>query len=98
MKYEKGMTVWLIPTRYWEETEPEPWVVVKDSDDGWLLAKPEFDTQGYIQKQNVYAYKSNAIIAIHLLTALYENRSNDDGRWLTAVILSKPPKAKRKVK
>ena len=87
MRYEVGMSVWMIPIRYWEDREPEEWQVVEDNGGEWLLAKPRFDGPQYIQHDKVYVSKSTAIVVINLMTALKELRLSDDSAWLADLIL-----------
>lgn len=93
IKFKKGMTVYLIPIRYWESEYPiKPLTVIEtcSMDDTAVLARdPDESCSMYYGIRNFIFYRlENAKRARELMTELHELENNDGTDvWCDIVML-----------
>ena len=92
IRFVKGMTVWLIPIRYWEDEYPiKPLTVTETmgTDSRDVYARDEDEDQSmYYGKDRVFYRRENAERARKLMTELKEIDHDDGTEVLMEVIFS----------
>lgn len=90
LKWKKGVILWLIPIRYWEDPEPE---MCRVEENGEYDAKHLYvyhELYGhtvYVPEERCYQSKQAAIRAALLLRELKNLKENDENDWLTEEII-----------
>lgn len=85
MKYVAGTVLWIVPIRYWENQEPDRFVVTNELHEGHQYVRGLFDgdpEETFAQQTHAYYSKEAAIEAATLCAEIYNLKSTDDAEYI----------------
>lgn len=87
IRWDEGLTLWLIPHRYWEAgDQPIECRLVEKPDTAdnpdLFVFHSKFGHNAYVPAESCYQNRESAIIAAHLLTELKKLKFKDECDWL----------------